>query len=125
MIASPRLMCRNVARRPPCTTGCSGYRTMTELIRGPPSARGTSSLRYLPHKEFPNPTDASVRASRLSLVELQRGGVDAVTEPGRLRAVREDVPQVAAAGRAQHLGAHHAVGRVGLLINGFPVRRRR
>ena len=31
-------------------------------------------------------------------------------EPGRLRAVGEDVAEVAAAVGAQHLGAHHPVG---------------
>src|SRR5947207_12720722 len=125
MIASPRLRCRNVARRPRCSTGWSGLKTTTELIRTPPSACGTRSLRYLPHSEVANPTDASVRACRSPLVQLQRGGVDAITEPGRVRAVREDVPEVAAAGRAQHLCAHHAVARVGLLLHGLLPRRRR
>src|SRR2546430_1564982 len=124
MIAPPRLRCRNVARRPRCSTGWSGLKTTTELIRTPPSACGTRSLRYLPHSEVANPTDASVRACRSPLVQLQRGGVDAITEPGRGRAVREDVPEVAAARRAQHLGAHHAVTCVGLLLHGLLARRR-
>src|SRR4051794_22009909 len=39
--------------------------------------------------------------------------------------VPEDVPEVAPAARAQHLGAHHAVGRVGLLLHGIFARGRR
>src|SRR5207237_651174 len=34
-----------------------------------------------------------------------------------MRAVREDMPEVAAAARAQHRWAHHAVARVGLLLH--------
>src|SRR5947209_6389376 len=34
-----------------------------------------------------------------------------------MRAVREHVPEVAAAARAQHFGANHAVAGVGLLLD--------
>src|SRR4051812_26917874 len=40
-------------------------------------------------------------------------------------AVREDVSEVAAAFGAEHLGAHHPVRRVGLLVHGLLARRRR
>ena len=41
-----------------------------------------------------------------------------------MRAVGEDVAEVAAAGRAQDLGAHHPVGRVGLLVDRLLAGRR-
>ena len=47
-------------------------------------------------------------------LQFERAGVDAVALPGRAGAVREDVAEMAAAGGAHHLGAHHAVARVGL-----------
>ena len=40
-------------------------------------------------------------------------------------AVREDVAEVAAAGRAQHFRTHHPVGRVGLLVDRLLAGRRR
>src|SRR5690606_16709005 len=43
--------------------------------------------------------------------------VDAVPQPRGMRPVGEDVPEVAAAARAQNLGAHHPVARVGLLVD--------
>ena len=45
-------------------------------------------------------------------LELQRAGVDAVTQPGRIRPVLEDMPEVPAGGRAHDLLTHHAVARV-------------
>src|SRR5262249_41299225 len=45
-------------------------------------------------------------------VEPQGGGVDAVAQPGRRRAVVEDVPQVGVAAAAGHLGPPHQPGVV-------------
>ncbi|KXK56321.1 MAG: hypothetical protein UZ07_CHB004001493 [Chlorobi bacterium OLB7] len=50
--------------------------------------------------------------------EFERGGVDAVAKPCGLGAVVEDVAQVAAAARAHHFGADHAVAAVGVIGNG-------
>src|SRR4051812_48323172 len=47
-----------------------------------------------------------------ALLQVERAGVDAVALAGRPGAVREHVPQVAAAGAARHLGADHAVAAV-------------
>src|SRR5262249_45664866 len=47
----------------------------------------------------------------------QRAGVDAVALPGRARPVREDVPEVAAAGRAGDLGADHPVAAVDVRVD--------
>src|SRR5438876_4918060 len=55
--------------------------------------------------------------SPLFLLQFQCRRVDAVTLPGGLRAVREDVAEMAAAVRAHDLGAHHAEGLVPLLID--------
>ena len=60
----------------------------------------------------------------LLLLELERRRVDAVAHPGRPRPVREHVAEVAAAVGAQHLGADHAVARVGLLVDRVLARRR-
>src|SRR5215470_532726 len=48
----------------------------------------------------------------LALVELERGGVDAIALPGRLGPVVEDVPEVRIAPRAVHLGPAHEEARV-------------
>src|SRR4030095_8429935 len=45
---------------------------------------------------------------------LNRAGVDAVAKAGRSWPVVEDVPEMAAAGRAHHLRANHPVARVRL-----------
>ena len=47
-----------------------------------------------------------------AFLEIQRGRVDAVTQPRRARAVGEHVPQVPAAAGAADLGADHAVAAV-------------
>src|SRR5919197_1824942 len=44
--------------------------------------------------------------------QVERAGVDAVALAGRRGAVREHVPEVAAAGAARHLGADHPVAAV-------------
>src|SRR3954471_6503681 len=49
----------------------------------------------------------------LRLIKLQRHGIHAIPEPGRSRAVIEDVAQVAAAAAANDFIALHAVTRVG------------
>src|SRR2546423_4323731 len=59
-----------------------------------------------------------VRRSGLFLrLELDRSRVDAVTEPGGVRAVVEDVAQVAAALRARDLRSDHEVAAVGVLLD--------
>ena len=55
---------------------------------------------------------------------FERGRVDAVAHPGRVRPVGEHVPEVAAARGAHHLGAHHPVARIGLLVDRILARRR-
>src|SRR6185437_11883895 len=50
--------------------------------------------------------------------EVQRDPVDAIALVGRRRAVVEDMSQMAAAGRAMNLGAHHAVGPVDRRLDG-------
>src|SRR5262245_36282666 len=49
---------------------------------------------------------------------LERAGVDAVAQAGRLRAIGEDVPQMAAAAPAMHFGALHEMAAVGLRLDG-------
>jgi hypothetical protein len=51
MIAAPLLMCRNVARRPAWSTGCSGPNTAIESI---------ATQRHPRPAEIPNPIDRSV-----------------------------------------------------------------
>src|SRR5437868_5233581 len=55
--------------------------------------------------------------NQLVLFQLQCCGIDAVAEAGGVRAVGEHVTEMAAAVRAHHLGAHHPVRRVGLLVD--------
>src|SRR5215212_10727529 len=50
-------------------------------------------------------------------LELQRGGIDAVALAGRVRAVREDMAEVATAVGAQDLRSNHPMARVGLLLD--------
>src|SRR6202011_4379457 len=52
-------------------------------------------------------------------LELERRRVDAVAQAGRLRAVVEDVAQVATAIAALHFGAAHAVAAVRFRLDGF------
>src|SRR5882757_10169343 len=57
-------------------------------------------------------------ASRQLLrLQLQRRRIDAVAQARRAGAVVEDVAEMAAAFRAQHLGADHAVADVALLVD--------
>ena len=55
-----------------------------------------------------------VGGQRALVVELERGGVEAVAQAGGLRAVLEDVAEVRAAAGAVDLVAHHAVAVVAL-----------
>src|SRR3954451_5791979 len=52
--------------------------------------------------------------------ELQRRGIDAVTQARRPRAVGEDMAEMAAALGAQHLSTDHAVADVPLLVDIAP-----
>src|SRR3712207_5359261 len=71
-------------------------RSVVDTIRLPSVAHGA-----IPESGGPEPSVLRLR------VELEGAGVDAIAEPGRVRAVVEDVAQVAAAARAVHLGAPH------------------
>src|SRR3954452_16394471 len=51
---------------------------------------------------------------QLILLQIERAAVDAVAQPRRVRSVRENVPEVAAAVGAADLGADHAVRAVGV-----------
>ena len=59
MIAEPLLMWRNVARRPPCSTGWSGAKTENECMTALFSVRNDSPC-YRRHEAIPNPIDCSV-----------------------------------------------------------------
>src|SRR5262245_48383862 len=50
-------------------------------------------------------------------LEVHRYAVDAVAQPGRRRAVREYVAEMAAAAAAMHLGADHAVAPVDRVLD--------
>src|SRR5579863_7323214 len=58
----------------------------------------------------------------LLLVELETGRVDAVALAGRVRAVVENMPQMAPAAAAEHLDAVHAVAEVVARLDGALVR---
>ncbi len=54
---------------------------------------------------------------RLFRLEIQRDTVDTVTQPGRPRAVGEDMAQMAVTGGAAHLNAVHAVAMIMMFGN--------
>src|SRR2546428_3307024 len=56
----------------------------------------------------------------LALFELQSGRIDAIPLSGRLGPVRKNMAEVAAAARAEHLGADHPVASVALLLDRIP-----
>src|SRR3954454_17789827 len=56
-------------------------------------------------------------------LQLQRRRIDAVAQAIGPGAVIEDVAEMAVAFRAQHLGAHHAVADVALLVDMAVIRR--
>src|SRR5882724_5301176 len=62
----------------------------------------------------PTKLPCSCRRPSLDQLLLQGDPVDAVAHPGRRRAVGEDVAEVAAAARAMHLVALHAIAVVPL-----------
>ena len=68
------------------------------------------------------PRAPQLEAPSSSRSSVKRAGVDAVALAGRVRAVVEDVAEVAAAARAEHLGAAHEQAVVGL--GSRPCRRR-
>src|SRR5690606_39255116 len=65
----------------------------------------------------PSRTRLAERSGFFRFLELQAGGVDAVAEPGGLRAVLEDVAQVRVAAVAGHLRAAHPVAVVGVQVD--------
>src|SRR5512132_4331335 len=70
------------------------------------------------------PSRASAGSSPIvRRLELERAGVDAEALPRRLRAVVEDVAEMAAAGRADDLLAHHPVALVDPHLDGVERRR--
>src|SRR5438034_146261 len=64
------------------------------------------------------------RNQKLFRLQLQRRRIDAVAQAGRAGAVVEDVAEMAAAFRAQHLGADHAVADIVFLVD-MAIRRGR
>ena len=66
---------------------------------------------------------AGAGSSVSSALEVERARVDAVAQAGRVRAVVEDMAEVAAARRAHDLGANHPVARVGLRDDAVERRR--
>src|SRR3977135_241033 len=54
---------------------------------------------------------------RLSRLQFQRCGVDAVTQSGRAGPVLEHMAEVAVALRAKHFGPHHAVADVAFFVD--------
>src|SRR5690606_35899907 len=63
------------------------------------------------------PADESRLLDLLLGLELQRSRIDAVTQSGRFRAIRKDVPQVGIAARAQSFGPAHAVAGIQRLFD--------
>ena len=93
-------------------------RTLIALIENGQRADGSVELpQALRDAGAPGGRSAAAERAGLRLsssrVELQRAGVDAVALAGRVRAVVEDVAQVAAAARADDLGAPHEEAVVG------------
>src|SRR6476619_5831477 len=60
------------------------------------------------------PPPAALRRGGL---EVEGAGIDAVPLPGRTGAVREDVPEMAAAGGTGDLGANHPVARIVMRVD--------
>src|SRR5947208_3635043 len=82
-------------------------------------------FKHVSHaRRGPGPSTGAAALLLAVAVELEGAAVDAVAEPGRVRPVLEDVAQMAAAARAQHLGADHAVAHVALGLDGLVARRR-
>src|SRR6059058_4171110 len=72
-----------------------------------------------PHRHPAGGTDRrAVRRLRSLFLELEGDGVDAVAHSRRIGSVREDVAEMAVAGRAANLGAHHALAQVELGLDG-------
>src|SRR5260221_5204489 len=66
------------------------------------SLRWLDGLRRVFHREVALPR-----------LELQRGRIQAVAQPRRLRAIGEDVAQVGVAAAANDLGPHHEMAFIG------------
>src|SRR5689334_19100236 len=75
------------------------------LRAGPPS----------PSCRLPPRTTSGRASLAIALVEIERGRVDAVTQPGGVRAVLEHVAEVRIAAAALDLGADHAVADIAVL----------
>src|SRR6516225_3259248 len=58
-------------------------------------------------------------------MKVERRSIHAITQPGRLRAVVENVAEVAAAAAAVHFGAGHEKAAVGLRLDRLLDRRRK
>ena len=61
---------------------------------------------------------------RVSSFEIKRERVDAISQPGRLWAIREDMPEMGIASAADDFITHHAMGLVGFLLYGVFINRR-
>src|SRR6266516_1832931 len=97
-------------------TACSSARTRKSRpasrssmpARGPPRCGATARPTTRPRRSFERATRAErlrLRARRRAGLEFQRGSVHAVALSGRLRAVVEDVAEMAAAAAAMHFGS--------------------
>src|SRR4051794_7420454 len=93
----------------------------TPKMYSTPSAsrhRRNRSLAFMGKHPPPRPIlagrggDARQQASGAARLQVERDRVHAVALTRRLRTVVEDVPEVAAAAPAPHLGAHHPVRAV-------------
>src|SRR5260221_9359477 len=93
-------------RQPPSSEG--GLRRVKRLRRG---------LPVLARRSFSEGGKPAHDERGLFRLQLQRGRIDAIAQAGRAGAVVEDVAEMAAAFRAQYLGADHAVGDVALLVD--------
>src|SRR5882672_11450953 len=71
------------------------------------------------------PPPRSLPRRNLFLLEIERAGVDAVAKARRLRAVLEDVAEMAAAGCADHFLPDHPVRRVDAHLDALERRGRK
>src|SRR5690606_22439828 len=83
--------------------------SVPDCVRGPPTARCVRR-RAFPRWRCGGPASIPRR-------ELERSGIDAVAQAGRLRSVREHMPQVGVAAGAKRLDPAHAVAGVQRLVD--------
>src|SRR5215217_4585033 len=121
--SKPPSSTRSTARRGDRSSRPRCWTSTTYAASSKPSACA-STAGSTAAKAGSSPARSNALAARSFSVEIERGGVDAVAQTRRRRAVREDMAEVAAAAGAQDLGAHHAVRRVNLLLDRVRAARR-